>query len=73
MVCLPVRGTGATSCAIKNVGTDPRISPKMKLSLARSGNEPYISIYKFLLSMTKDTVHGRLKPSAAIFCDEFKM
>jgi len=27
MVCLPVRGTSPTSCAIKNVGTDPRISP----------------------------------------------
>src|SRR3990172_5674965 len=29
MVCLPVRGTSATSCAIKNVGTDPRISPNI--------------------------------------------
>ncbi|HZX15082.1 MAG TPA: hypothetical protein VFF49_11865 [Thermodesulfobacteriota bacterium] len=27
MVCLPVRGTSPTSCAIKNVGIDPRISP----------------------------------------------
>jgi len=51
MVCLPVRGTGATSCAIKNVGTDPRISPTMKLSVARSGNDPYISLYKFPLPM----------------------
>jgi len=43
MVCLPVRGTGATSCAIKNVGTDPRISP-ISIRLVQGTSPTFLSI-----------------------------
>ena len=50
MACLAAQGTGATSCAIKNVGTD---SQSVLIFLPVQGNGPYISLNDLILSIIK--------------------